>query len=364
MLFMRSIASSAKVGVDLTTNYARNPWIDALRAIAAMAVALHHFATPTHFVGNFYNEALFYGKYGVEIFFLLSGLCIQSAAHRTSNVNEFLWQRLWRIYPPFIFSLCVLFLVVIARKLLVGVNDAVNVHRGFGDWMTVLTAMSPDCWNLNWPYWTLRYEIIFYIIIGLLLLRKRYQFVILYTLTALTFVVPLRTWPELFFLPYWAVFGLGVGLAEYHRGEKRLSLGLMILCGISWIWFAAPAQIVVVTITFTTLVLASRPGSLLQRPTWLSDIGKSSYSFYLLHVPIAIFLLDGLQHRLSLDNFPGSVFYQCGLIALCVGCANLSYKFVEAPAIKTGKSFAQLNAWFNSWPLRLQTVPLLRMFSK
>ena len=104
----------------------RNAWLDKLRGAAALMVVFFHLNAEAGFSGNVWREIAAYGNRGVEIFFLLSGFCIYAAAQRANGVGEFAWHRWWRVFPPYYFSLLVVIGVAVARKLTVGVNDALN----------------------------------------------------------------------------------------------------------------------------------------------------------------------------------------------------------------------------------------------
>ncbi|MFF2543891.1 acyltransferase family protein [Kitasatospora sp. NPDC058063] len=79
---------------------ARLGWLDALRGIAALAVAMHHFGllgkiphaggVPRH---------LDLGFFGVMLFFLVSGYIIPASLERRGDVRAFWTGRLFRIYP-------------------------------------------------------------------------------------------------------------------------------------------------------------------------------------------------------------------------------------------------------------------------
>ena len=83
-----------------------------LRGIASLMVCYYHFAgTIPHFIGPSNPLKFFapFGKYGVEIFFIISGFILPYALHKSNyqvkNYLRFLSKRIIRIEPTYIFQL-------------------------------------------------------------------------------------------------------------------------------------------------------------------------------------------------------------------------------------------------------------------
>ena len=79
---------------------ARLAWLDLLRGVAAMVVALHHatyYFTPTLRAGHlpWFDP----GLYGVLVFFLVSGYIVPASLERHGQVRSFWISRITRIYP-------------------------------------------------------------------------------------------------------------------------------------------------------------------------------------------------------------------------------------------------------------------------
>ncbi|WP_071594861.1 acyltransferase family protein [Pontibacter roseus] len=90
-------------------------FLDALRGIAALSVALFHY---TSVYRSLYGHGFSprydfdYGLYGVELFFMISGFVIFFSFDRIKSGGEFLFNRAIRLYPTYWFSMITTFLVV------------------------------------------------------------------------------------------------------------------------------------------------------------------------------------------------------------------------------------------------------------
>ena len=88
----------------------RLDWLDALRGYAALVVVLFHLS-PT-VIGPGAHMAVFrvidLGKYGVLLFFLVSGYVIPMSLERHGSLRRFWIGRLFRIYPAYLFAIAFL----------------------------------------------------------------------------------------------------------------------------------------------------------------------------------------------------------------------------------------------------------------
>lgn len=137
----------------------RNRALDALRGIAALGVVFFHFGgkgdAPFAFVA---------GKYGVELFFLISGYVILMSAERKPSSPSFALARFWRLYPTFwlaiAYTLGVLFILgatMPSQPLIAIPFNMLMFPKFFG------------VEYIDGVYWTLEYELIFYAYVVMLL---------------------------------------------------------------------------------------------------------------------------------------------------------------------------------------------------
>jgi peptidoglycan/LPS O-acetylase OafA/YrhL len=142
-------------------------WLDALRGIAAIVVALHHGCY--HYLPKFRHEILQWvdpGNCGVLLFFLVSGYIIPASLERTGSTRRFWIGRLFRIYP--------LLLAVLGVTLLLAVTGLMPLRGRLGEDYDPLGAIAahltmmqdllavPSALNV---LWTLSYEMIFYLLV-------------------------------------------------------------------------------------------------------------------------------------------------------------------------------------------------------
>ena len=317
-----------------------------------------------------------FGYAGIGLFFVLSGFCIHLPQarrfHRSGTdgleLRAFASRRFWRLYPAFFASLFVAALAYFAMNVCwrrpmgeAGLTlDYVLDSSGFG-WVGVnalfLLALVPQANALNGVYWTLWYEVQFYLFYPLLLKAcRRWGFApvagMLLGAELLFALVPgpealdgLKPHFEWFFLRRAFEWFLGMVLAEKlaaGASMPRRNLALLALAG-----FAAgvagtahPTTWAVHELAFAVgsfgLVgfLISGPDRAVESPTvrvfgWFGDF---SYSLYLVHMPV-LRLVFALETLLPTAVREGGSFTAAG--AVCVfavpAAAWLLYRFVEKP---------------------------------
>lgn len=144
----------------------RLAWLDLLRGLAAIVVALHHatyYFTPNmraHMVDLFDP-----GLYGVLVFFLVSGYIVPASLERHGRVRGFWISRLTRIYP--------LLLVACALYVLPAVLGMRDLRAGLGAYEPVSAVLAHLTMlqdvlavpNVIGVLWTLSYEMLFYLLV-------------------------------------------------------------------------------------------------------------------------------------------------------------------------------------------------------
>ncbi len=150
---------------------ARLGWLDALRGIAALIVALHHFDVLRMLpFGGMVWRNFDMGLFGVMLFFIVSGYIIPASLERRGDVRGFWIGRIFRIYPALIaaFVLSIMMLppgdgsVALLRT---GDDLASLVANGLmlQDLLGVINGMNVT--------WTLCYEMVFYFLVTALFTR-------------------------------------------------------------------------------------------------------------------------------------------------------------------------------------------------
>ncbi|WP_445269646.1 acyltransferase family protein [Streptomyces sp. DSM 41634] len=150
---------------------ARLGWLDALRGIAALIVALHHFDVLRMLpFGGVIWRNFDMGLFGVMLFFIVSGYIIPASLERRGDVRGFWIGRIFRIYPALIAAFVLSIMMLPAGDgsvalLRTGDNPASLVANGLmlQDLLGVINGMNVT--------WTLCYEMVFYFFVTALFTR-------------------------------------------------------------------------------------------------------------------------------------------------------------------------------------------------
>ncbi|MFC8719150.1 acyltransferase family protein [Kitasatospora sp. NPDC057198] len=150
---------------------ARLGWLDALRGIAALLVAVHHFGLLRWYSwGPAFEEKFDLGIFSVMLFFLVSGYIVPASLERRGDVRGFWVGRLFRIYPLIIVAV-VLSLLVLPTKY--SAVPSVVTDRPYWSYLANLTLLHE---MTNIPsalgaMWTLCYEMVFYFLVSALFVK-------------------------------------------------------------------------------------------------------------------------------------------------------------------------------------------------
>lgn len=163
--------------------------IDLLRFLAAFSVVLYHYTFLGHHISGLNPVAYAelepitkYGYLGVELFFIVSGYVILMSAYGKS-LSTFFISRVTRLYPAFWVGCAFSFLIV--RFFGPGLDPS---PTGFGNMLDVslkqlavnLTMFQQfvGVRNLDGAYWTLTYELLFYMLIAVLVYFRLFKHII------------------------------------------------------------------------------------------------------------------------------------------------------------------------------------------
>jgi len=145
----------------------RLAWLDALRGYAALVVVVFHLS-PT-VLGTDRHLAIYrhfdLGKYGVLLFFLVSGYVIPMSLERHGSLRRFWIGRLCRIYPAYLAAIALVLLLSGAGWL--AWTSSLR-HQTAAVVLAHVTMMS-DLIGVRGAvrvFWTLSYEMTFYLIVS------------------------------------------------------------------------------------------------------------------------------------------------------------------------------------------------------
>ncbi len=163
-----SAAPTGVRGLSVPARQSRLGYLDALRGLAVLLVLVHHIgeeALPG--LGHFVNESLALGPAGVMVFFACSGFIIPVSLERAGDLRAFWTSRFMRLYPLYWLSLA-----------LAAVLAALGWYGQLGPqgpvagttWLANVTMMQMFVGqpNVLVLYWTLAWEMLFYIVVSVL----------------------------------------------------------------------------------------------------------------------------------------------------------------------------------------------------
>lgn len=226
-------------------------YLDFMRFMAALAVLLGHleqlgFSTAWLGLTQFSHEA-------VIVFFVLSGLIIHhSTITKQSSVKTFTIARLSRIYSVALPAI----IACSAISILIDHSPSLTPDRAFS-WIDLLSSLlflneswtNPAALSMNPPFWSLCYEVWFYILFGLFVFVNgawRWPLISVAALIAGPAIILL--------LPIWLT---GAWVSAHARGNETSNTAC------AWIIFLTPIVLI---------ILINSAGIDLQVRAWLKEI--------------------------------------------------------------------------------------------
>jgi peptidoglycan/LPS O-acetylase OafA/YrhL len=317
--------------------------IQALRALAAWCVVLHHYYLifPMQQPGAWRRVVLEHGSAGVDVFFVVSGFVMGlSANDPTITWRGFLAKRIGRLVPAYwLVTLVVALLIVYVPQMMTGQGYS---HELLVKSLLFVPAQNPGGSGLvpiNTVGWSLNTEVMFYVIVAASLVAPRPQrwvWIAAGLVLVQRLLCPLGLISDFYRDPILYEFLLGIAAAHLWRSGA--------LRGRPWV-FAGLAVFAIVCLTrpplpwgLIRLVDYGLPAFLLvcaflglertfERARFLVHLGNHSYSVYLIHPTI---LYAGMYlHRTHGWRVP-MISVACFTAIALIGA--LSYRLVERPA--------------------------------
>lgn len=255
----------------------------------------------------------------VMALFALSGFLIcQSACHNIQkykqfNVKQYTRARINRIVPPLYFACIVLVMLywlspsVFATgnrefKIISETISQANMSLHLKDLLGVLFFMNgfiTETPASNFAFWSLSFEAWFYILFGILLLPNR-SMSILFSLVGLVILSTLN-YIFLLYVCIWLAGAIAALLYQqrYHLNKKQIIFIIMMITIMLGFLYTIQASPLAIYGTWIGIILAILLYLIATQKVkiWLPCyfIAKTSYTIYLLHFPILLFIYGVIQ---------------------------------------------------------------------
>jgi len=289
--------------------------LDAMRGIAAISVVLFHFT-----MGN--SFAFRQGGTGVDLFFIISGFVISLTLAKTNSWNDFAVNRLSRLYPTY--------WVVVSFTAIISIFSGIAVT--FPQYLANLTMFQSyfNIDDIDWPYWTMMVEMIFYICMIILFTTKTLQHIEFLGLAFVALLIPVHSTYILTNYPgyhraliswfpmvvYFPLFFSGIIFYRIKFMKPTVFRYVLIgLCFVVQFWMFRDGfrrtftltrleYLIMLSIWYSLFLLYvnNKLGFLINRLTIF--LGAISFSLYLVHQFIGLhILLPFLKLTLKLNNY-------------------------------------------------------------
>lgn len=319
-------------------------------------------------------SAFKYGHLAVIFFFVLSGFVIHLRQANNALVNKsysldfgyYLKRRIVRIYPPFIFSLILAFILDSFGKhifppIYTGSVDYtlsflhLNTNFDFSLFIKNLFFIQKDnseLWGSNPVIWSLQMEWWFYLIYPIVLLLNRISFLrmsLLVLIFCTTSIIAFGFYPNIIFkiLAYFILWWLGAALSEaYIRNYLQTKIIFSGLVCFAFIPFIFDLGDLYKDLIFSfgvcgiisALFYTYKYHRVSNWPKIFINLGRFSYTLYLIHFSTFMFI-SAIYMNLNDGKLPVKFYLMILSVGFVLFLSNFLYKIIEKPFfIKTKQS--------------------------
>lgn len=351
--------------------------LDGFRVIAILMVLIYHYYDRfindkyqyEHDVKNFFA----FGRFGVEFFFIISGFVITLTLTRCENILVFLKKRLLRLMPGMIVCSSLTFMIFNFydfEELFPQSKDILNL-------IVSNTFISPKLINLifstninftDGAYWSLWVELTFYMIISVLYFFDKSKLLKNYTIVTFcsiliyfifnsnigkqislvlineeTYLFAQKIVEIFNFMSFSMWFLLGIILYKLYLIKSYLYLlffSLVFLLQTILMGISIEKISFMLFIYSLLLLFIYKPNIIsILGNKFFSKLGVVSYSVYLIHQHIGVFIINKFSYLFGSYNWIIGVL----LIIIFFSFGLLSYKFLEIPISRSLKKIINLN---------------------
>lgn len=344
--------------------------LDGLRGIAATYVVFNHCRGNLFIGGAKYGqikdislwdikEKIYFsalqltslGREFVILFFILSGFSIAFSVSRKPWIPGFYLRRAIRIYPPFVVALIWAFVVFTMLEQYVPAALPTNSHSVFSSLgNTVRNLFYIDNGSLIAQFWSLKFEVIFYLLVPFFVMKKNIYFILSAVIAIISFCISWRDYTGVsilgqYILDYNIYFAIGVFCFHYYT-----KISSLFRFRNKYIFYAVSAMLFLSMVVFkfwvkldttkVTLLISSLFSVVLLvnflhfkiKNKLLAFLGNISYTIYITHFAsimllLGIFLKTGIVDSVEIQN----KFLWLTGIPFAIGISYLFYLLVEKP---------------------------------
>jgi peptidoglycan/LPS O-acetylase OafA/YrhL len=294
--------------------------LDALRGIAVLMVVLFHFTTR---FGELYGHpsdvpfSFYFGQYGVDLFFIVSGYVIFMTVKSGIGWQDFLVSRFARLFPAYwvavLVSACAVTVFALPDRQVLPLDVLINLSM-LQEWFAVP--------HVDGVYWTLSLELSFYLLVLVMLclnLLPRVSWLALLWLGGMVSVRLAQNYLGLtvppgikttFLLLYghWFVAGMMFYAIHNRKADPLVAVNLLGVMAVEFL-LAGPIAAFRCSLFLLLFFAATKRVAVLDsllsaRP--LVYLGTISYSVYLLHQNIGYIVMraaydDGLSPAIAIS---------------------------------------------------------------
>ena len=321
--------------MNLNSNYNQIPILNSIRAFAAISVCFYHFiCTTTGFISDTLLLDMFsFGKYGVQLFFVISGFVIPWSmyfgGYKLQFLPKFILKRLIRLEPPYLISILLAIIIISLRKIILKNND---LDFNFNQIALHIGYFIPFFEKYNWinqVYWTLAIEFQYYLLIAmffmLIISENKYYRFISYSILLLSGLIKQSN-----FLPYWLpVFLLGILVFQYKINKiNKNDFFTMVLITYAFLFFNHSfGEIIYSAIGVISILFFGNKNFKIG-----NFFGEISYSIYLTHTIIGASVINILSHNAT-NSFEKTIIIVLGFV-ITITFSLIIHKWIEKPSKK------------------------------
>jgi len=316
----------------------RLDWIQAIRGIAALLVALFHVRYLFNYEKLSMGDILFgSGAIGVDLFFVISGFIMVYTTKNNTKPIDFISKRIIRIFPVY-------FVASIAYVLIF------NGIESFLDFSFVhyfiKSVFFYDSNPILYVGWSLNYEMYFYLVFGLMLFFRDYSFLFTISFFILSVIIVPIVFQIKFLHPYLNImvnnrileFLAGMIIAKIYqlgyRLPKFMSIFLLVISFVFWLyvyfflkspndsfymWGSSSALLIFSLMMFNSYVS-------IKVNRILIFFGNISYSMYLWHAIVAGIMFAEFQKQ---DLIEYNFIFISLFMAVSTLVSYISYLLIE-----------------------------------